>query len=212
MPGLGKSFRIQKEITRCSGDLANTTLYVLLSGEISKQILERTFRSLLNRTPANPVTDIFIKVEYIINLNSQKDFLNNFLFKLCYMKYICIQGEHYFLEDKVRVHFEIATYHNKFLLKNISFLECLPLEECKFKLAKYEFQKHLLSDEQIVGYSLDHYLLQRKTTFIDYGDLVFKELIAIGYVSDGQGGHILKNEQTHKLLNLISNTIFKLER
>ena len=146
---------------------------ILISGELNEAYIENKFKPLLKE---KDLKHLYIKVEFLINLNKFKHFLNDFLFRLCYSRYLYIQGEHHFLDPKVKIWFEVATYHSNFLFDQLNFLQCLPDKECEFNLDKFEFSEDCLSDEQIVGLTLLHIVKNKSNLFLDYGGYIKEQI------------------------------------
>ena len=138
---------------------------------MNEEYIENKFKPLL--TMKN-LKHLYIKVEFLIKLNKFKHFLNDFLFRLCYLRYLYIQGEHHFLDPNVRVWIEVATYHSNFLFEQLSFLHSLDKQECFFDLNEFEFSKDCLSDEQIVGMTLTHIIENKSPLFLDYAEYIKK--------------------------------------
>lgn len=144
-----------------------------MSGEISSDYIENKFKKLIQSDQKEDRLEaIFIKIEYMINMEKYQDYFNDFLYKLCYKKYVFIRGEHHYFKNNLVIVFEIASYPNNFLFDYIPFLKHIPKTECKFKINEFEFSPKIYSDEQIVGQSLKHILLDHSRKFLDYAKIV----------------------------------------
>lgn len=164
IPGNGKTFQAKKYIINQTN--SGKTFQVLLSGEISEKIVESRFKDLLG---INQVEALLIKIGFITNLANKKDYLNDFLFKLCLKNYLNIEGEHFYLPNHVKIIFELASYPDEFLLESISFLRMIEQEECVFDLKKYKFSTDVFSDEQIVAFGFRHILVEYEhMQIVDY--------------------------------------------
>ena len=161
-PGNGKTFQINQQIRRLGG----RKYQIMISGELDVASIESKFKPLIGRSG---IEHLYIKVEFLINLNRFKHFLNDFLFRLCHSRYLHIQGEHHFLDPDVRVWIEVATYHSNLLFDQLSFLRCLEKTQCAFDLEAFEFDSDPLSDEQIVGSTLSRIVRSRSRRFLNYG-------------------------------------------
>ena len=143
----------------------------MISGELTKEYIENKFKPLLK---IEGLKDLYIKVEFLINLNKFKHFLNDFLFRLCYSRYLFIQGEHHFLDKGVKIWIEVATYHSNLLFNQLSFLRSLDKKMCQFDLKYFEFSTNPLSDEQIVGLTLNHIVQNNSHSFLNYAGYIQK--------------------------------------
>ena len=157
---------------------------ILLSGEISEKFVEKKFKDLMNFEEEKKLVSLYIKLDFMTNLETNKDYLNNFLFKLCFKKYICIQGEHHFFDKDLDIVFEIASYPMDFLLNQIPFLKNITRIECKFDLNEFEFSSDVFSDEQIVGRALQHILEDCSPKYLDYAKYINQNGVDLKAVAD----------------------------
>lgn len=163
--GNGKTFQINRQIERIGG----RKYQIMISGELDVAFIENKFKPLIKE---KGIKHLYIKVEFLINLNRFKHFLNDFLFRLCHSRYLFIQGEHHFLDPGVHIWVEVATYHSNMLFDQLSFLRSLEKTECLFDLNHFDFSDDPLSDEQIVGNTLLQIVEKRTGRFLNYGNYI----------------------------------------
>lgn len=168
-PGNGKTFQANKFIMENSKK--PQIRQILLSGEVSEEKIKQKFRFLISSSIAE-VGALFIKIEYLTNLERNKEFLNSFFFQLCYKGYISIQGEHFFLSNDTLLVFELASYSKNFLLNGLSFFKSLKIVNCEFSFDTFEFSQNVFAEEQIVGFGLKHLLIDSSYEVVDYAKML----------------------------------------
>ena len=126
----------------------------------------------------------------MINLETYKDFLDHFLFRLCYKRHLYIQNEHFFLNPEIEILIEMATNKDQFFFENLPFLKNLMGIESYFNLNSFQFSEDILSDEQIVGLTLKHVLTNYSYEFLDYSKYIRDKKVELEKL--GQECHSVK--------------------
>lgn len=170
MPGNGKTYATNQHLRQVGA--TGCTRQVLLSGEVSEPLIERKFKELMQFDKKRRLKALYVKVEYMTNLEQSRDFLNNFLFKLCLHRYVCVEGEHHFFDEHLHIVFEIASYHMDFLRSQLWFLASIKQVECVFNIERFDFSDQLLSEDQIVGVGLKHILEEHSYHYLDYASSI----------------------------------------
>ena len=136
-------------------------------------MIESRFKDLLR---LRNIEALLIKIDYMTNLSQKKEYFNDFLFQLCFKKYINIQGEHYYLDENILIVFELTSYSNNFLLDSMVFLKMLEKKMCAFDLNEYKFNMDIFSDEQLVGFGFKHFLIDYEhMNIVDYSRVFRQE-------------------------------------